>query len=165
MKRNKVLKIFTDQNKRLILKTIDVEENIPLKLSFLQDQVNGSIDIVSYCDFGNKNVVAVVNDEGLLKQFQPTFYLINNQEVMKYPLVGNILLTSTFDTGEGNDLFPLTDSEIEDIKSSILTDQYQETYFIRLDQDYLKQKNEFYDNSKNLGFKFETVDLDDDFEL
>ena len=109
MKRNKVLKIFTDQNKRLILKTIDVEENIPLKLSFLQDQVNGSIDIVSYCDFGNKNVVAVVNDEGLLKQFQPTFYLINNQEVMKYPLVGNILLTSTFDTGEGNDLFPLTE--------------------------------------------------------
>ena len=101
MKRNKVLKIFTDQNKRLILKTIDVEENIPLKLSFLQDQVNGSIDIVSYCDFGNKNVVAVVNDEGLLKQFQPTFYLINNQEVMKYPLVGNILLTSTFDTGPG----------------------------------------------------------------
>lgn len=84
---------------------------------------------------------------------------------MKYPLVGNILLTSTFDTGEGNDLFPLTDSEIEDIKSSILTDQYQETYFIRLDQDYLKQKNEFYDNLKNLGFKFETVDLDDDFEL
>ena len=81
MKRNKVLKIFTDQNKRLILKTIDVEENIPLKLSFLQDQVNGSIDIVSYCDFGNKNVVAVVNDEGLLKQFQPTFYLINNQEL------------------------------------------------------------------------------------
>ncbi len=154
-----ILKLSVNEHGNLESETIAVKNMEPVDYETLSKAVDGSIDIVSYCDFGTENVVAVVNDEGLLLEMEPTLYLLDqNYTVAKYPLVGNVILVKQIYTDDGYDLFGLTIEECSDALSSLLT--YQGNYFVKLDQEYFLQKNEFIDLLKEMGVNVEVINME-----
>ena len=159
LERKLILKLSINEYGNLEGKTIAVKNMEPVDYETLSKAVDGSIDIVSYCDFGNENVVAVVNDEGLLLEMKPTLYLLDqNYALAKYPLVGDIVLAKQLYTDDGYDLFGLTIEECSDALSALLT--YQGKYFVKIDQEYFLQKDKFIDSLKEMGLNVEVVNME-----
>lgn len=164
MEANKFLKFYVDEDEQLQVEVIK-NDGYAIQYDTLRNTVGDSFDIVTYVDFGKDNIAAYVDDEGILKQQKPTFWLLDGQDVYEYPLVGNVIVVKHENlTGEGLDSVCLSDEEIELICGKILTDG-KSHYFLHMNQLEIQRRNEFYQSLKKAGVEFTEIKIDDDFSL
>lgn len=170
MNKNKFIKFYVDEDNKLQLEIME-SDKYTIDYQTLRNAVGNGFDIVSYVDFGKDNIVAYVDDEGLIKKQKPTFWLIDDSEsgICKYPLVGNIVIVKEENLlGDGLQSVCLTDNEINLVCSKILTDGLNH-YFLHLNTIELERRGEFYHQLQKLnGFKIVEVNLDinmDDYSL
>lgn len=159
MNKNKFIKFYVDEDNKLQLEIMESDQ-YTIDYQTLRNAVGNSLDIVSYVDFGKDNIVAYVDDEGLIKKQKPTFWLIDDSEskIRKYPLVGNIVIVKEENLlGDGLQSVCLTDDEINLVCSKILTDGLDH-YFLHLNTIELERRREFYHHLQDLN-GFEIVEV------
>lgn len=158
MKEKSILKFYINDEGILEKEIIPCEQG-DIDYKILSENVEGYIECVYYCDFGKDNLIAVVNEEGLLKHMKPTFYVVDGDELFTpYPLVGNVLIVAT----SGEELHGLDPSDIEIINDKVFTGE--ERYYIRASENYKSNSKETIEFLRSLGCVEITMLPDEEIE-
>lgn len=119
----------------------------------IRDAVGGYIEFVYYVDLGDEGIVIIVDEESLLKQLEPTFWLYSEKKgtVNQFPLVGNVLVVRV----DGENTVSLNLDDINLVKSKIMVDKEGKNYFLPLNDEYIDSSNEFINEFFNIIDKSE----------
>ena len=130
---NKFIKFYVDDNNELKFEVIECDKYV-IGYQALREAIGGYIDSVRYVDFGKSDLFAYVDDESIIREEKPTFWILDDHGIYEYPLAGNVVVVKQKNlTGEGMESVCLSEEEIELVCSKVLTDG-EKHYFLCMKQ-------------------------------